>query len=64
MKVNAILKRNASQNAREKQSVFRLGDFEYKHSTRELVHPTRGTRQTLAHGRRIATHAGWWRRTR
>lgn len=43
MKVNAILKRNASQNAREKQSVFRIGDFEYKHSTRELVHPTAGT---------------------
>lgn len=43
MKVNAILKRNASQNAREKQSVFRLGDFEYKHSTRELVHPSAGT---------------------
>lgn len=43
MKVNAILKRNASQNAREKQTVFRLGDFEYKHSTRELIHPTAGT---------------------
>lgn len=43
MKVNAILKRNASQNAREKQTVFRLGEFEYKHSTRELLHPTAGT---------------------
>lgn len=43
MKVNAILKRNASQNAREKQSIFKLGEFEYKHSTRELMHPVAGT---------------------
>ncbi|MCG9910564.1 MAG: response regulator transcription factor [Flavobacteriales bacterium] len=42
MKVNAILKRNTSQNAREKQTVFHIGDFEYKNSTRELVHPTAG----------------------
>jgi DNA-binding response OmpR family regulator len=43
MKINAILKRNASQNARGKLTVFHLGDFEYKHSTRELIHPKAGT---------------------
>ncbi len=42
MKINAILKRNTTQNAREKLSVFHIGEFEYKHSTRELSHPTAG----------------------